>query len=509
LFAPVLVGAFVLLGLVGVWRHEPWADEVHAWLVAIRSDDMTALVHNCRTYGHPLLWNVLAFLLSRVTQDVLWMQLLHLAIATGSVYIFVRFAPFSNLNKFLFVFGYFILFEYAMIARAYVIGLLCVWSFCALYATKNRTYVGLALVLGVLANTSVFGAILAITFALTLVADALLRSRMHDVRGGRPVDALLAALVLIVGVGLSIAQMLPPPGEGFPAAWRTDVNLLKLAKVLSTVWNSYVPLPDVVAGHFWERNLLDRAYPEYLHLVGPIHVALSIGLLAVGVLAFARRPVVLFCYLCGTGGLLLFEYTKYFGFLRHHGHLFILLVACMWLARSYTPAVLPLRLFDAASRRVETKCGTLFTALLAIHLLAGVYVYVLDLRYPFAGAQAVAQAIKDEGLAEQVDACYPDWLCASYAYLFHRQFYYPNVDRIGDILAYERNRLHNLECSELVRRVRAFTDRGRGEVLFLSFVKLDCAENDPHVSLVREFHVDAFIHGDSYWYLYRVSPVER
>lgn len=501
-----LVGAFFLFGLVGVVRHEPWGDEVHAWLVAARSGNLAALVNNWQTHGHPLLWNALVYALTRVTADVLWMQVMHLLIATGSAYVFVRFSPFSRLQKSLFIFGYFPFFEYSLISRAYVIGVLCVWIFCALYSTRERTRLFLAVVLAIMANTSVFGAIMSIAFALTLVVDAVMGPRTGERRAMRAADGCAAALVFLAGIAVSVILMMPPAGEGFPAEWRTDLSVFKLGKVLTTVWNSYVPVPDLFTVHFWETNLFSRAYSEYLFVVGPIHAALSVGLLVAGVLALARKPVALFCYVCGTSGILLFEYTKYFGFLRHHGHLFVLFVACWWLARSYAPVAFPVKFVDAASRRIEAFCGTLFTVLLTIHLGVGVYAYVLDLRHPFAASQAVVRALKTEGLETGVNACYPDWLCVSFAYYLDKGLYYPNADRVGTFLVYDRSRRHWLSCAELVQRVRTFADRKHGETLFLTAMRLDCSDRDPGVALIREFHTDTLYAGDSHWYLYRVLP---
>jgi len=59
---------------------------------------------------------------------------------------------------------------------------------------------------------------------------------------------------------------------------------------------------------------------------------LGLLLLVVAILTMLRRPVAMALLLCGTLGLMAFTLTQFKGFTRHHGHLFMLLIAASWLA---------------------------------------------------------------------------------------------------------------------------------------------------------------------------------
>src|SRR5690606_23248229 len=91
------------LSLIGILRHELWLDESHHWLISRDSGSFSELIANTRYEGHPILWNFLLFLISRLTLNPVWMQLLHIVISTAAVGLFLGKAPFSLVFKTLFI----------------------------------------------------------------------------------------------------------------------------------------------------------------------------------------------------------------------------------------------------------------------------------------------------------------------------------------------------------------------------------------------------------------------
>lgn len=78
----------------------------------------------------------------------------------------------------------------------------------------------------------------------------------------------------------------------------------------------YLPFPRPGIG-FWNTNLLD-SWPGFQAVLS------GVLLLLVG-WVLRRRPAALAFWLAATFGTLAFLYLKYFGYLRHHGHLFLAL----------------------------------------------------------------------------------------------------------------------------------------------------------------------------------------
>src|SRR6185369_17729739 len=88
-FAGAGASLFALLGIAGVTHHELWLDEAHHWMLAAYSGSLRELLSNARYDGHPPLWHVLLFVLGRFTTAPLAMQLLHVAISTAGVLLFL------------------------------------------------------------------------------------------------------------------------------------------------------------------------------------------------------------------------------------------------------------------------------------------------------------------------------------------------------------------------------------------------------------------------------------
>src|SRR5512144_355628 len=92
-FAAVLTLAFALVAGLGAAWHEMWRDELRAWLIARDSATPLALLRNIRCEGHPALWYLLAWPITRLTHDPDAMKLVNLPVMAGAAFLTARFAP--------------------------------------------------------------------------------------------------------------------------------------------------------------------------------------------------------------------------------------------------------------------------------------------------------------------------------------------------------------------------------------------------------------------------------
>jgi hypothetical protein len=130
----------IYLLLVGATMHvhAMWRDEMQAWLIARDSPNLKDLLNNLRYEGHPALWYLLLMPLTRLSRNPALMQHLQLAISAASLSIVLWRAPLTRLERGLFPFGYFILYEYAVKSRSYALGILLLVVFCAKAPAKTR-----------------------------------------------------------------------------------------------------------------------------------------------------------------------------------------------------------------------------------------------------------------------------------------------------------------------------------------------------------------------------------
>jgi hypothetical protein len=482
---PAVLG-FFCLGLILLLRHEMWQDEWQAWLLAKESASLPELFRNLRYEGHPGLWHLGLYLVSRVTFDPLGMQLLHLLVATASVYLFLKYSPFSRPQKILFLLGYFPFYEYLVISRNYGLGVLGLFAFLAVFCrTQPRNYPLLGVILFFLCQTSVYGLMLALVLGVILFGSAI-RERVALSWGAGAAFALVLA-----GTGLSLLQLVPPPDSGFAAGWKFDLDAPHLARTLAAVWKSYVPLP-ALDYHFWGTNLIPD--PRWQAL-------LSVVLLAFGLLLCGRQPLPLFLYGVGTLGILAFTYIKYPGAIRHHGHLYLLFIAGLWLA-----SVLPEEKNRFLSiRPLANFCRThrdrVVTILLVVHLAAGITAASLDFLYPFSASLDATRFIKQNRLDRLLMVGHTDDAALSLAGCLDCPIYYPASGRMGSFLVFNQERNTELEAGELVARTKELAREQQRDALLLLNRELPPGEFP--VTLLAQFTHSLV--ADENFYLYLVS----
>ena len=423
-FAATVTLAFLVAGGIGVAHHEMWRDEVQTWLTVLGSPTPADLLHNSRYDGHPNLWYWILFLASQLSRRLETMQVVHLAIAAAAVFLFARNAPFPRPIRALFAFGYFPLYEYGVISRNYGLGLLTLLAALSLLETRSRTYLPLALALGLMANTNPYAWIVALAFAGTLAVEALAARKLH-------IRDALASLVLFGTLAAhAAARMIPPPDGRYATRWYLTWNPGRFLQTLGTVARVWLPLPDPRSDAPWNTSLLSL-------LPGTLTAVLSALLIAAAAAYLARHRSALLLYLGGTAALLGFTYVKYLGFLRHQGHHFVLLIACLWLAgRRDRRSALPLAL------------------LLGLHAIAGAWLYALDLQRPFSNAKAVAALLSEPRFDDRLIVGRPDLMATPVSGYLGRPLFHLESRRLGTYILFSQERKPSVGFREACRLLR-------------------------------------------------------
>jgi len=118
--------AILALHLVLFIGHAMWRDEMQAWMIAAASATPLDLWRAMRNEGHPALWHALLWIASCIWNDPRAMRALHLAIGLGLFAVVLARTPFTRLERLLLCAGYYLMFEYTVIARAYGLGMLLI-----------------------------------------------------------------------------------------------------------------------------------------------------------------------------------------------------------------------------------------------------------------------------------------------------------------------------------------------------------------------------------------------
>lgn len=396
LFTAAVVVVYALLVAVGTGRHEMWRDEAQAWLIVRDVSSLGELFQLLRYEGHPALWYLLLYPLAKyVTHSPAAMQVVHGVIATAAVYVFARFSPFTRMQKVLWCFGYYSLFEYGVISRNYSLGALLLWTLCAIWPRRRQAVLAMATVLALLANTNLFAALLAGSFAIAWIVDAWWDRMGHadPVRASRRARWAMAFVILLAGCASSAATVYPardaiirpPDGDLLAIPQRPD-PFHRAVRRITDVWRSYVPFPDPRTRRFWRTNVLLLNSPA----TSAVGALLSLGLAAAAARTLRPSRAALIAYGLATLSIVIAIYVWLPSSNRHIGHLFLAYAACAWIER----------VDRAPPDTARVARGYFLTAILAAQFIAGAWVMAVDLRHPFSSGDQAARWLASNGLAD-------------------------------------------------------------------------------------------------------------
>ena len=501
-FNYLLLLLFFSLGLIGILHHAMWRDELNPWLLARDSHSFVELFQNIKYEGHPGLWYLCLYGLTQFTSNPVVMQLIHLLIATGSIYLFLQFSPFPRFQKLLFVFGYLPFYEYLVISRNYAIGILVLFLFCANYQTRKKSYFVLSVFLLILANTNAYCLFISISLGLALTFEYILQERLGESFTANRTDLISSLAIFVLGIVSSLAQLIPPVDstlQGGLSGWTLYFDLRHLATALIRIWNSYIVI--LIPG--------DSSIEVFIFAV------LALGLFLFASTLLIRRPVALLVYLVGTLEIILFTYVKFLGSARHYGHLYILLIVSLWIASYYPKSNLFLqspvirisgfnKLNKTWLKLVEQYKVAFITVILSAQLAAGVVAFSRDWVIPYSASRATASYIQHQHLEQLFIVGSRDATISPLCGYLNRKIYYPERQALGSFVLFNSQR-KEVDVVTVLEQVSQIIQKNPTNILLILNKELNTSRTDLSITFLSKF-TKSLIFNEKY-YLYQVSPV--
>lgn len=498
----------LFIGLVATvtQRHEMWRDEMQAWLLARDSATPLQLLHHMRYDGHPCLWHLLLWPLAHLSPNPLWMQVLHVALAGASAFLVLRWSPFSWPVRLLIILGYYFTYEWTVIARNYAISALLLFAVCALFKRRWVRFPALAALLFLLCLSNIHSILLVLVFALTLSIEFAVSYAGRYRDAARCLGRFLAGMALI-GLGLytGIRQVAPPDDTGFATGWNWHWKNHDTDQVGSLLVRAYLPVP-VDRTNFWNSNRFLDASPKPGTLAIPGHpspTAAGALVLMIGSLFFLKRPWLLAPFWLGSAALLAFFHVKYLGFARHHGFLFLLFIALLWMSCAYRPWVARRRWVEWLPAWWDRHRMKALLPLLAVHVWAAAIAIHVEWTAPFSQAKAAAAWISTQFGDLTTVTLVGDTSPAASAVLGYLQaprIYYPDRRDFGSYLIWDQARLAH-GGQRLDHEIPALMKQTGKDALLILDHELGAVRDGGSVTLLNRFV--GCIQGDENYWLYR------
>jgi hypothetical protein len=319
----------------------------------------------------------------------------HLGIAVAAAGVLLFRAPFPFPLRLALAFGYFLSFEYAVIARNYSAGILLCFVALAMDRHRGRLAPLYGLVLGLAANTSVHFVLFAVALAVPLAWEA---RRNDDAR--RWLGVALAG----AGIGLAVWQLWPAPDGQFPPVLVQHVEAHRIRETLS-------------------QALVPHRTGFWTEVVGALAVGLTLARLY-------TAPRAAFVFGLVAAGLLALFVFKYVAGVRHYGLFLVAIVAAWWLAEGEP---------DVPRRSLRHR---VLAAGLCIVLVPSVvqaaHAWRREVRFAYSEAGDMARFLESHRLERAWIAAHsPASASAVLAFLPRRRFWYPALGDEGSHMKWD------------------------------------------------------------------------
>ena len=151
----LLFAAYAAVTFVLVLRHEPWADELQAWLIA-RDCTVPEIFSAMKWEGHFVPWYLMLHVFAANGAPVLCMNLLSWAFLAAAGAFFIFRAPFSLPLKAIVLCSSGMLFWYPVVARCYAPIPLLIFLLASVWSRRLARPLLFGLLLALLTNTHAY-----------------------------------------------------------------------------------------------------------------------------------------------------------------------------------------------------------------------------------------------------------------------------------------------------------------------------------------------------------------
>lgn len=494
----VLWFAFTIYLLVSGYtmiHHELSGDEVHSWNLVKGSATYPDLIHNTRYEGHPPGWYTLLWPLSRLTHDAASIQFLHWSIASLVAFLIIFRSPLPLSMRILVPFGYYFLFEYAILSRNYAIGVLLGCGICFLLSRHDRygTFLYYLLIF-CMSNTHLLAAVLAGSLHLWV----LLRMRQRGRKSGALVGhALLGALVILP----SLYFIFPPADSALNiTSWRDKWTAQQVVAFAQAPLRCFLPVPAWWNHNFWNTQVLLEVTKSHsiFRLVNPL-VAVLLLVSAFYVLWKNKTSLMLFAANLGLSFIIAASVFP-LSAARYSGFIYIGFILALWLYCAEEPCL-------------TRGKAVLVHALLATQVVGGIFVAWKDIQLPFTNLSRIVELTKEVPPDSRLVTDY--WTMNAYVAFVDKPIYCIDMQRELSFIMWDRSLAEALKRG--ARYSTGFHEIFRqGGPKAVYMVSLSSPQNliQADHDLGKEFRVDLIdrregaIDKGGDLYLYRICPAE-
>ncbi|MEX1376216.1 MAG: hypothetical protein AB1Z23_01970 [Eubacteriales bacterium] len=397
---PIIILIYIVALAVVTYFHEPWFDEVQAYLIARDASIMDIIFRIPHYEAHPALWHLylVPFAKSNIPFEI-GLKSASIIINAIAISLFIYKAPFMRAIRYALPFTYYFFYLYGVVARCYSITMLAFVLMAISYKSRNTKPIFYVLSMALLCLSSIYGVIFAgglcIVWLLEIIGEkgllGLTKSLLKDKRTLWMLGLLFVTMLLIYLI--------------FPSKDAIATYYPKSQPLVYRLFYMFIlaPTEAVFAHHFTgEYHIFKGEIPIYTAIIGI--AVFAIYTLAVYIVSKSKGklketiiPYVLFALFAGT---------MYFS--EHHIPVisyFTLFIAWICFEESFIitiPNWLTKSSPDKQTAEVMIKksLGVFAAICILIPMYWNISVIINDVRYPYDSKREIAEFIKENNLED-------------------------------------------------------------------------------------------------------------
>lgn len=211
----VILAVFITLSIIVGLKHEYWADEANAWLIAADSSFIELFTKYMHTDGHPALFHVIikAFQLFGLSYDNF--RIISLIFSTLGVAYFLFKSNYKWYIKVLLPFTYFVFYQYTIVTRGYCLVLLLLGILASLWDKKQEKPIPFTILLILLLSLESYTYLIAGSIYLLYIVEYLYeykRTKKHNK------TYIICLIILFISFLLTALYVMPRSDSTFKPA---------------------------------------------------------------------------------------------------------------------------------------------------------------------------------------------------------------------------------------------------------------------------------------------------
>ncbi|MBQ7766876.1 MAG: hypothetical protein IJ397_08535 [Lachnospiraceae bacterium] len=393
-------GVFLILSVVMFVYHEPWYDEIQAWMVASDASFGEMIFTLPHYEGHPPIWTLLLSIFAKTGVPMeIGLRIPTLLFSAIAAFLVIFKAPFKKWIRCLIPFSYYLFYQYTVICRPYSMMFLGFVLAAMFYKERNKKPARYLAALFLLCVSSAYGILFAGVLCVIWTVEIIKELKGKDFIQKAVKDSRTWLLFTMLMLAVGILTLIWPADNAFAQVRVVDFSKIRCLIYTFLVLPADALLSDIaLTGRLQQYDYIVQA--DYATI---LCIMISLALYVVMITAahiFRKKAILILPYVAFAG------YAALGYFYNHHiGIIPLFVLFVFWCAIDDQPKeiVLPkfLQKLDQSVSDFWKKTGYFFTVLvLGVSIFWTVTAVKNDIQLPVWYAKGLAAMLEEYELTD-------------------------------------------------------------------------------------------------------------